>query len=457
MSPPIANLTHRIRRVIFDLNYPDESAAFQTRLALQANFSRALLPVLTQVFDQVAGDRVYYLERVEIDVGRISDSQYFAGEGLPELREHLETQLLAVPLSANSAITGRLASQPGLALSLTTFLTTGSWPWHAPYTQVADVEAAVLGVSPAQAQELAGQLRPLLTRETVRRRLVNQFSPAFLRWLLLSLAPAGSTPTNTPTTINDSIDHTLKQHPAPAGWLRLLRAAGDSQGQPLTHRPQTTPTHSVNEPVADLPPHPPPEATDVAPLSQAELAEAMPVESVVEPVEMMSETDLQYVLHAGIIILHPFLEYFFRNLGLEEDGHALATHTQRERAVHLLYHLATGETRPEEAQTQLLKLLCGLPFDYPLVRDLPLSPAETAEATQMLTAVIRHWDKLKNTSPAALQTTFFQREGRLQPIRDGWRLTVEQRGVDVLLPALPWSIALIRLPWMADPLWVDWT
>jgi hypothetical protein len=28
--------------------------------------------------------------------------------------------------------------------------------------------------------------------------------------------------------------------------------------------------------------------------------------------------------------------------------------------------------------------------------------------------------------------------------------------VDVLLDSLPWSVSVVRLPWMAAPLWVDW-
>jgi hypothetical protein len=159
-----------------------------------------------------------------------------------------------------------------------------------------------------------------------------------------------------------------------------------------------------------------------------------------------------YVSCAGVVLLHPFLERFFKRLGLLErpaDG-------WQARAAHLLYFLVSGREQPEEQETTLLKLLCGLQLDEPLVRELPLSPGEREEADMLLRAAISHWERLKNTSPDGLREAFLQREGRLAQEEAGWRLTVEQRGVDALLGSLPWNLSTVRLAWMAAPLWVDW-
>ena len=33
---------------------------------------------------------------------------------------------------------------------------------------------------------------------------------------------------------------------------------------------------------------------------------------------------------------------------------------------------------------------------------------------------------------------------------------LRERGVDVLLGALPWALSVVHLPWLAQPIWVDW-
>jgi hypothetical protein len=163
-----------------------------------------------------------------------------------------------------------------------------------------------------------------------------------------------------------------------------------------------------------------------------------------------------YVAHAGVVLLHPFLDRFFRTLGLVTEGRTLDATAHRVRATHLLYHLVTGREQPEEHETALLKVLSGLPLRYPLVRELSLAQEDREEAERLLRAAVSHWDRLKNTSPDGLREAFLQREGKLSTRPDGWRLVVEQRAVDVLLDSVPWSVSIVRLPWMASPLWVDW-
>jgi hypothetical protein len=38
----------------------------------------------------------------------------------------------------------------------------------------------------------------------------------------------------------------------------------------------------------------------------------------------------------------------------------------------------------------------------------------------------------------------------------GWSLLVARLGRDVLLERLPWSIGHVVLPWMQEPLYVEW-
>ncbi len=46
--------------------------------------------------------------------------------------------------------------------------------------------------------------------------------------------------------------------------------------------------------------------------------------------------------------------------------------------------------------------------------------------------------------------------GDLLRVDEGWRLKVARTGYDVLLDRLPWGIGFVLLPWMKQPLYVEW-
>jgi hypothetical protein len=162
-----------------------------------------------------------------------------------------------------------------------------------------------------------------------------------------------------------------------------------------------------------------------------------------------------YVDDAGIALLHPFLQKHFEKLELWRKG-GFVDDDSRERAVHQLRFLATGEEEAREYALVFAKILCGLSPDIPIARTVPLDKHAKSEADRLLKAVIRHWGALKNTSPDGLRETFLHREGRLTRKADGWRLKVASRSFDLLLDRLPWSLSVIQLPWMPELLWIEW-
>jgi hypothetical protein len=122
-----------------------------------------------------------------------------------------------------------------------------------------------------------------------------------------------------------------------------------------------------------------------------------------------------------------------------------------------LQWLATGQLNAPEYELPLNKLLCGIPLEEPVIGTLKLTKREKQEAQQLLEAVVRHWEVLKNTSPAGLQGNFICREGKLTQKNNGdWLLQVERKSIDILLDHLPWSISMVKLPWMPQMLWVEW-
>ncbi|MBK9337429.1 MAG: hypothetical protein IPM98_13020 [Lewinellaceae bacterium] len=158
---------------------------------------------------------------------------------------------------------------------------------------------------------------------------------------------------------------------------------------------------------------------------------------------------------AGIVLIHPLLPAFFEHAGLLHAG-KFADEAARERAVHLLYHAATGLQHPFEEELPLLKLLCGMELQTPVERSLDLTDAEQTETLRLLQALSSQWDALEGATPDDLRGSFLVREGKLQHSDPGWRLTVEEKPWDILLTKLPWSVSPVLHAWMRDMLWVDW-
>lgn len=162
-----------------------------------------------------------------------------------------------------------------------------------------------------------------------------------------------------------------------------------------------------------------------------------------------------YVDHAGLVLLHPFMESVFKEFDLLKDGN-FKNEESRSIAIHLLCFLATGEETPAEHLLTFEKFLCGAELDEPVERFVTLGQSMKDECDTMLQAAIGHWKALKNTSPDGLREGFLQRSGKL--MLDGFqnRLVVENKSHDVLLSFLPWGYGIIKLPWLERPLFVDW-
>jgi hypothetical protein len=157
----------------------------------------------------------------------------------------------------------------------------------------------------------------------------------------------------------------------------------------------------------------------------------------------------EVVANAGLVLLHPHLVRFLGACGVLDERQRFRDAPARHAAVHALHHLATGEIGADEHVLALPRLLCACAEDEALPRTVPLDDTVVSEAAALLAAVIGHWRALRSTSLSGLRETFIRRPGLLE-------LRVERRGVDVLLDALPWGLSVVRLPWMRQPLHVEW-
>jgi hypothetical protein len=162
-----------------------------------------------------------------------------------------------------------------------------------------------------------------------------------------------------------------------------------------------------------------------------------------------------FVTNAGLVILHPFLVRLFENVGYLEER-KWVSENQQQRAILLTQYLVTGKQEYPEFDLLLNKLMTGYPLENSLPADILLSDFEIKEAEEALKSVLTHWKVLKNTSIPGLQSTFLQREGKLQYSDGRWLLQIERKTVDILLDKLPWGIGIIKLPWMESRLHVEW-
>lgn len=163
----------------------------------------------------------------------------------------------------------------------------------------------------------------------------------------------------------------------------------------------------------------------------------------------------QFFKNAGVILLHPFLNTLFKQLGFLK-GSTFKNKSSKNKAVLLLHFLATGDENIPEYEMVLPKLLCEIPSNLPLDHTLKISNKEKKEALNLLKVVIEHWGALGSTSPEGLQEGFLRREGKLEKEQMGWKLYVEQKTIDILLDRLPWNLSMIKLPWMNEILKVEW-
>jgi Contractile injection system tape measure protein len=88
--------------------------------------------------------------------------------------------------------------------------------------------------------------------------------------------------------------------------------------------------------------------------------------------------------------------------------------------------------------------------------ELELTADECGEAASLLENVVQRWEKLGNSSIAGLREGFLQRPGKLFDKGGRLYLQLEASGVDVLLDYLPWGLSIVKLPWLAEPIFVEW-
>lgn len=472
-----------IHRVNLDIEAPDEPTARRMQDEAARIFHNWILPKLAELLARlVPKDRVLRLDRLDLTLDPMDPGNFEQGFGeavLSRLTEQVE-QLVAATSDTPGQEPARQAAvlteeERTVAIFLH-FLATGQLPWWSernPAMLEEEPLATLLERTLMSDSSTAATLVALLAfRTTALERLLLQFTPAFtLRLIRLLLF-----------RIDLQADQELARL-ADILLPRLAVATGESRDdvglsvdqrrqlfQSLfrwLHDAQTLPKQALP---ADLMEYlellvhhrrkirpggsrPTPEANGLQHMFQLRHQEPAKQEEPAQQPE--PDIDGVHVDHAGLVLLHPFLEYYFREFNLLDDKE-FRDEDSRHLAAHLLHYLATGRESPPEYLLSFEKFLCGIELPTPVPRFTELTAAMKEESETLLKAAIGHWQALKSTSPDGLREGFLQRPGKLVTSTFENRLIVESKSHDVLLSSLPWGYGIVKLPWLQRPLIVDW-
>lgn len=159
---------------------------------------------------------------------------------------------------------------------------------------------------------------------------------------------------------------------------------------------------------------------------------------------------------AGLVLIHPFINRFLQNMKLVDEKGKFVSPETRIHAVHLLRHLTGFEGEHYEHCLTLEKVLCGLPVAYAVPTAWKASEHDEKEIDSLLNSVISYWASLSKSSIGALCLGFLQRPGSIEHEDGMYIVRVEGSAMDILLDDLPWGLSMIMLPWLEQPIIVEW-
>ncbi|RQO66350.1 hypothetical protein DBR43_29455 [Pedobacter sp. KBW06] len=471
-------MQHLIRKQQIDLQLDKQLDSFRIQQQFSDQFWKYLVPLLEHEFDKmVTEEEVISLDRIEIDLGVITEAQISQIVWNPDLYELFKTEIKKAifqgEVLAGDALGAVKRSTPANAYRQWFFyMQNGHLPWTA--TQVNpkwyDLVLEELATDYASIEVLRREIRG---NETFVLRVIRQHPLSFLKKLVEILTAEKQTKFFTAVhQLNDRISDwsvPLQKSRSAKKTAELIRVFNLSYEtilkQILKVSVETSGTalrRVLASKIQEMISAAEPGKTDV--FLAAGITEGIdqtadksfPEEKA--GVWDQKEGEIQegvFTTAAGLVLLHPFLNSLFHLLGLLQEKRFLNIDA-REKAIYLLHYLATGEKKAEEYELLMPKILCAYPIDQPISKRIKLSDLEMEEADTLLKAAIASWEILKNTSPAGLREGFLQRTGKVQVLEGKIGLQVEKAAIDVLLDHLPWNLSMIKLPWLKDVIRVEW-
>lgn len=406
---------------------------------------------LESLFNKIpTNGKILRIDSLTLDLGKV-DERRLEADFTEKLLDQLERVLNEQYATADKVKDterqpfSEVSRQQSLYSALVFFLENGYLPWYQVVKSISAWEAIMLeNFTGKDWQQLITSLRQKgkLT-DRIIRRIVNQFSDEFIQKIILEI---NGILRNNWTTIKAqlfSMINLQKARLSPSEkknffWQQAIYAA-------LFAKDEDDFTSEFSKIIR----------TGNNYTEQISIKDKADNLDDKQKIKKTNEDSL-FTNNSGLVLLHPFLLMYFRELGLIEEIKFINAEMQY-RAVLLLHYLATGATEVAEYELILEKLLCAVDLEIPVPNSIELTKKEKEESGNLLKAVTQHWKPLQGTSIEGLQTSFLQREGKLTETETGWLLRVEQKTIDILLDKLPWGIGTIKLPWIKNILNVEWS
>ncbi|MEP7253814.1 MAG: contractile injection system tape measure protein [Ginsengibacter sp.] len=430
-------MQHIIKKQIINLSLQKKMDVFQIQQKMSADYWSNIVPILEKAFDDIStADETISIDTLEIDLGTFTEREIEIGEWQELLAKRITEQLLPVKHQLSSQLTvRRKAKSLGTADQWIFYMCHGFLPWNVMKIDT-DWYQQVLEAFAADATAI-DKLRKLINSNVVAlKRIILRHDEKFL------VALAETLTAKSQIKLPELLNQTVKEN------KQLLKTIpGITTQQRLWYR--------VLQVVAG-----PDKNLDAAEIVKRIVDDIPALDKL--PGNSDGEKDIKeiiddgiYVANAGMVLLHPFLAGFFRNIGVVEkdDFVDLAAY---QKAIIILHYLATANVTPEEHELVIPKMLCAFPLDEPVSNNILISNEELKEAEAVLQSAIAQWDILKGTSPEGLRESFLQRSGKLFMKDDQPQLQIEASAIDVLLDHLPWNLSMIMLPWMKNYLRIEW-
>lgn len=467
-----ADNQHIIQKQTIEINFEnlDDSVGLQNHIA--EVFYKRLQPRMEVLFDEIFGKNNHAsIDKLEIDCGLLHKKnweQEFTEQAISKLKEEL------VHLNREE-IDIKKIEETAAAESFFFFLENGFMPWNNRISAVAELEQ-LLSVN----EKLVAQLKILIAQKAkAAERLVWQFSKNFTSRIITELTKNSENALNeifalleklnllqNDKQIDTHTDTHIDKHIVDAAILNLF-ASDENKNKVeqffaflLTKVEGNEALKSeikeiinylrVNKNKSGLSTgkenQEPNKAVD---FKKEEIG-------IKDKIENEKPLDSIYIDNAGLVLLHPFLPSLFDTLKLIK-GNDWLDELSQQKAVLVLEFLATGKDETEEFDLMLNKILCGIDLQEIVSTEIQLEKEIKVECDMLLSEVITQWSVLKNTSIDGLREAFLKRNGKFSKVENGWLLQVEQESIDILLNQLPWGIGIVKLPWMNDMLFVEWT
>jgi hypothetical protein len=507
----IIQQTHRIQKQIIDIIVPGIVSAAQIQNEVKRIYYERIVPSMQTIFDQYSSPgSVLKIEKLEVDIGNLSNEKLeeeFVSKVTWEIQAKLDELIKETDESINNANISLQDVQIKGLDAFIHFLKTGILLWSSDFKDIREYESELYKILQAYPLLAAAYFRSLFENDDQAiLRCIYQFSTTFHQRILYAMVPE----------IKDRIVSLIMQLKTLLGssrqllvsnkeldrelWFRAFKEVALHKEEEFIKTEENIIEQSVlslfkkaktiikieyinaiyseaeskanvessfeiirnvierlkinvirhNLDAMDT------NSADQQRMQKIKLEEGKRLGAQQKDNQSMYTVEEMYIENAGLVLLHPFLHEYFKEMKLiiQKD---FVDKEARKHGADLLQYIATGAFFHPEYELALNKIICGLSMSEPVDIDVSISDNETQEAENLLKAVIKHWSILKSTSPNGFRDNFLQRNGKISNKKDGnWLIQVERKPYDILINHLPWNLSIIKLPWLNEMIYVEW-